>query len=334
MSGFAKWVAVVLLISGMAASVGGTFAGYSDSETSLDNYIVTGSLDLKVNDQDDLPWGTGVDPVVEIADGIVCTEYESTVSVWNAGDTDGVAYILIKNLVDPDGLSAVMDAEIWYDGSLVASGTLHELAGEQIELGWLPAENFRYVTIVLHATAGSPGDCLEWDMQFELVDSWSDTEVSLGNFFQLAHCQSGTRGFWSQWDSHNTYTKAEIDGWLAIIDASSLWLDSVDGDGDFDTDDMECIFANGVGPGATMESRFLAHYLAQRLNQVSGRQSPSTTHDVTACDPANYLNLLIPTSATGQQIVDAIEAKSGTSPTAAQFEIMKDVCDALNNLDI
>ena len=321
----------------VSLTTGGTLATFSDTEAIYDNYIETGSLDLKVNDQDDLPWGKGVKPVVKVPHAVVCTEYEGTVSVWNIGEMDAIAFLIIKNLVDPDGLSAVMDAEIWYDGSLVASGTLHELAGEQIELGWLPAENFRYVTIVLHATAGSPGDYLGWDVQFVLIQDggvFSDTEVSLGNFFQLADCQSGTRGFWSQWDSHNTYTKAEIDGWLAIIDASSLWLDSVDGDGDFDTDDMDCIFANGVGPGATMESRFLAHYLAQRLNQVSGRQSPSTTHDVTACDPANYLNLLIPTSATGQQIVDAIEAKSGTSPTAAQFEIMKDVCDALNNLDI
>jgi hypothetical protein len=70
----------------------------------------------------------------------------------------------------------------------------------------------------------------------------------------------------------------------------------------------------------------------QRLNQISGRQDSATLHNVTALDPTNYLGLTNPSMTSGAEIASAIEAKYGTSPTTIEFDTMKNVCDALNNL--
>ena len=134
----------------------------------------------------------------------------------------------------------------------------------------------------------------------------------------------GTIGFWKNWDSHDTFTRAEIKGWLTQIDASSAWL------GPVTTSGMEAMFQAGLAESATAKSRFLAHYLATRLNERSGILAAADTHNVTSKDPHNYLGLARPTSATLAEIIAAIEAKFGTSPTRSQYNIMKEICDALN----
>lgn len=135
---------------------------------------------------------------------------------------------------------------------------------------------------------------------------------------------TGTIGFWKNGDKHKTYSQNEIESWLSAIDSDSAWLGqtTVGGMGD--------IFKSASG--GTMEQKFLGHYLAQRLNLESGRQGWDTTHNVATYDPNNYLGLTSP--ATTSEIVSAIEGKYGSGPTEDQFEIMKDVCDALNNLSI
>ena len=138
----------------------------------------------------------------------------------------------------------------------------------------------------------------------------------------------GTPGFWKNWDSHNTYTQGEIEGRLVEIAASSSWLDATS------VADMEAVFAAALGGHAPMESRFLAHYLATRLNNASGILNPAALHDVTGPDPGKYLGLATPSAATLTEIIPAIEGKWGTSPTNREFNIMKDVCDALNNRTI
>jgi hypothetical protein len=138
----------------------------------------------------------------------------------------------------------------------------------------------------------------------------------------------GTPGFWKNWDSHNTFSQGEIEGWLGDIAGLSSWLDASN------VAEMEAVFAAATGGGATKESRFLAHYLATRLNDASGILDPTALHDVTADDPGDYLSLTNPAAATVPQIISAIEGKSGTSPTNGEFNSMKDVCDALNNRTI
>jgi len=137
---------------------------------------------------------------------------------------------------------------------------------------------------------------------------------------------TGTPGFWKNWDSHNTFSAALIEACLEEIDDTSAWL------GPRTVEEMVGWFEAALGQSATPETRFLAHYLATRLNKCSGILDEDT-HDVSGQDPGNYLDLIDPTSATLTEIINAIESKKPTSPSKTQFNTMKDVCDALNNLD-
>jgi len=135
----------------------------------------------------------------------------------------------------------------------------------------------------------------------------------------------GTIGFWKNWDSHQTHTQEEIEGWLGSISGESAdWLDLTT------TGEMEDMFA--LASGGTMEEKFLGHYLATRLDGESGRLSLTTSHDVTDYDQVNYLGLTNPSAALLSEIISAIESKYGTA--SPEFELMKDICDGLNNLDI
>ena len=140
----------------------------------------------------------------------------------------------------------------------------------------------------------------------------------------------GTPGFWKDWGSHQTYEQSEIEEWLSSIDGVSDWL------GPTSMAAMEAVFDDATGGGATMEQKFLAHYLATRLNVEAGRLYLGTTHDVIGISGYSYLGLATPLSATLTDIIAAIEDKYDevSPPTEAQFEIMKNICDALNNLDI
>ena len=84
-----------------AAGIGGTLGTWSDSETSAGNTITTGSVDLKVNGADDLPWGTGVPTKVDIDCMVPDRLYGPyEVELWNAGicDTPSLAFIHIKDV--------------------------------------------------------------------------------------------------------------------------------------------------------------------------------------------------------------------------------------------
>ena len=179
--------------------------------------------------------------------------------------------------------------------------------------------------------------------------------------------RGGTPGFWCNWDKHNTYTEAEILGWLAAINAASDWLGPItiadlevfcrcfkghgddgssddfssddyydDGSSDDISSDDDSSDDGGSDDGGpcTMGVKFRLHYLATLLNIESGRLAPSGVHDFSTLDPTDYLGL--GGSATLALIVDAMEGKFSLllSPTDAQFEIMKDILDALNNLEI
>ena len=68
------------------------------------------------------------------------------------------------------------------------------------------------------------------------------------------------------------------------------------------------------------------------------RLNPDNKHDITTVEGYGYLGLANPSSATLSEIVEAIEGKhvppATDPPTDKQFEIMKNICDALNNLEI
>ncbi len=140
---------------------------------------------------------------------------------------------------------------------------------------------------------------------------------------------TGTIGFWRNWNSHNTYTQAEIEGWLSEIDAASNWYGPTTVNGM-----VKDVIQAANGQQATPETRFVAQCLATRLDERSGRLGAGDTHDVTGEDAGNYLGLATPGSATLTAIIAAIEAKEGTSPNNTEFNIMKNICDGLNNLDL
>jgi len=93
-------IMVVALL--LAGGIGGTFATWSYSETSADNYIETGSLDLRVNGADDAPWGTGVPTKVQVQCMIPEKLYGPfEVELWNAGQDcmpNATAYLHIKDV--------------------------------------------------------------------------------------------------------------------------------------------------------------------------------------------------------------------------------------------
>jgi predicted ribosomally synthesized peptide with SipW-like signal peptide len=94
------FLTVVVICALAVSGVGGTLATWSDSETSPDNYIETGSVDLLVNGADDPPWGTGVPTKVEVQCMIPCKIYGPfEAELWNAGQCDfpSEAYIHIKD---------------------------------------------------------------------------------------------------------------------------------------------------------------------------------------------------------------------------------------------
>jgi predicted ribosomally synthesized peptide with SipW-like signal peptide len=95
------FLSVVVVCALAIAGIGGTFATWSDSETSMDNIITTGSVDLKVNGADDAPWGGGVPTKVKIECMVPCKVYGPyEVELWNAGvcDTASRAYIHFKDM--------------------------------------------------------------------------------------------------------------------------------------------------------------------------------------------------------------------------------------------
>ena len=139
--------------------------------------------------------------------------------------------------------------------------------------------------------------------------------------------QEGSIGFWKNWDAHRTYTRTEIEGWLGEINVASRWLGPTTVQGM-----VAMIDAAGKG-GAAPQSRFLAQYLALRLNERSGRQGYDVPRDIRAFDARNYLGLADPGHATLQQIIVAIESKYGTNPSKTQYNTLKDVCEALNRLE-
>lgn len=161
---------------------------------------------------------------------------------------------------------------------------------------------------------------------------WTDTVTIEGTINTGEWDCGGTIGFWKNWDSHNTYTGEKIEGWLGIIDDHSDWL------GPTTVENMVVWLTWGDENSASnMTNKFLAQYLATRLNMETKplpRLNPDNEHDITTIKGYEYLGLDNPSSANLSEIVKAIEGMYAEEPTDKQFGVMKNICDALNNLEI
>jgi predicted ribosomally synthesized peptide with SipW-like signal peptide len=193
---------LLVVASLVFAGIGGTFATWSDSETSYNNTIQTGSVDLLVAKcdadwadpgafKDDEPWGEGLDPC--FATSLAPGTYTRYSLLWNAGNIDADAYLHIKIVSDDDALSSNTTMSIWYDDDsdpnntleLVASGTIANLNCHEIGLGELPAEAVRRLKLEVEYFGGCPAHGLSFDIIFELAgDGFADSETSQ-NYFSV-----------------------------------------------------------------------------------------------------------------------------------------------------
>ncbi len=138
------------------------------------------------------------------------------------------------------------------------------------------------------------------------------------------------QGWWRQWDRPDRFTQDDMAELLSSIE--SCWVGGVT------VEDIDEVLSGAQG--GTMEERFLGHYLVTRLNLAAGKLNPDYVFDLSSVDsnsaedPVEYLGFddgymgspHIPV----KEIVEAIEAKCNTSPDKDGFEIMKDICEALN----
>lgn len=88
------FLSVVIIAALVTAGLGGTFAHFSDTEESLENFIQTGSLDLKVSDvngvlYDDAPYGEGVPQLIFALDLEPKQSKDYKWDLQNAGQPEG-----------------------------------------------------------------------------------------------------------------------------------------------------------------------------------------------------------------------------------------------------
>jgi predicted ribosomally synthesized peptide with SipW-like signal peptide len=358
-------LALVVVIAVGIPLIGGTLATWSDSETMMGNYIKTGSLDILVAQcgenwqnpgtfNDDTPWGIGLEPCFNLPEVKPDETYPSYLLLWNAGCIDGVAYLHIKDVPEENPLALSTVMQIWYDHDadpetspvLVDVGSLAELNCEEVELGLLEADQCRQLQLVLITGPTPPSGALSFDISFELIQAeligpryaWADTEQSpnaLNMFLELG----GTPGFWSNPGAVNLYGKDQIVGWFTAIVGGSTWFTGVPITGTIEDDyaTMKFILKNvGAGGYTGMVNQFRAQYLATRLNTMTDppRLQLGTLHDIDGIFGAkDYFGY---ESGTLEDIIAAIESKAEGDmfiepPSKDEMEILKDVCDYLNN---
>ncbi len=97
------FLSVVVICALTVAGIGGTLAGFSDTEMSAENFFEVGNLDLTVSvgsqgEFDDKPYGTGVPAIVKVYDALPCTSMDSLFDIHNNSDSGTYyAYICFKN---------------------------------------------------------------------------------------------------------------------------------------------------------------------------------------------------------------------------------------------
>jgi len=363
-------LALVVVIAVAVPMIGGTFAVWSDSETSTNNQIITGSIDLLVarcNDEwqipgpfkDDAPWGTGLDPCFYIPEVEPGKTYPCYLLLWNAGCIDGKAYLHIKNVPKNNSLADTTTVKIWYDVdgkpetplAQIKSDIIANLDCYEIELGVLQAGHQRQLKLELEIAPPSlttpiPASPLSFDIIFELVQrellgkryAWADTECS-PNALNMLRELGGSPGFWNGKAAVSQYGKPDIVSWFKTIVAESAWYedDLANGSDDEVYDKMVTILKGGGAKDYEgMVNQFRAQYLATNLNTMTDppRLQLGTTHDIsTIKDAKDYFGYA---SGTLAQIIAFIEGKAdgdifSKPPTKDEVEIMKDVCDKLNN---
>ena len=198
------FLSVVIICALAISGIGGTLATWSDSEVSFDNYVSTGSLDLKVNGEDDIgphpdnpQWGNGVPAKVELEDMIPCKWYGPfEVELWNASqyednaNTFAHAFIHLKDIVcsnvlpkeDPDtGLTTGYpdpSTGMPWSGDLKPEPELVAEYGGKVDCTYVPG-------------IGVTGDDCSVGSHVEMVITNSTVDPSTNNFADILIAPDG-----------------------------------------------------------------------------------------------------------------------------------------------
>jgi len=103
----AVFLSIVVVCALVVAGIGGTLAGFSDTEQSLDNIFEVGNLDLKVSKNDVEYNDPDVPPIVEAYLAWPCTSQDFSFDLHNLSDNpqQAYAYLTIKNITCYEVLS-------------------------------------------------------------------------------------------------------------------------------------------------------------------------------------------------------------------------------------
>jgi hypothetical protein len=134
-------VVVAVLIAG---GVGGTFAGFVDTEISEDNFVQAGIADLLVNGQND----PNVESKFTLDHITPCKSNDIWVDLYNWGKCNGGdVYMQIKDVVDAEaGVKHHGDFDYVFDGTAAGSGELPAGVppGYRVAVGTEPVGNGVY----------------------------------------------------------------------------------------------------------------------------------------------------------------------------------------------
>lgn len=188
-------VSLIVIALSVAVIGAGTFAYYSDTETSKDNAFTAGSLDLSVWGGSAWVNGATVPSINAAFDSKVNNLKPGdadvlTIPVMNSGTLAGKPSLTIKNLLEAAGVSPEPEASpdtadlgakinlvVSFDGTPVASGTLRGLAGSPLTApslslpGGSAAKNWTIAMSIDGASVGNEimGDTATCDVEFGLV---------------------------------------------------------------------------------------------------------------------------------------------------------------------
>ena len=108
------FLSVVVVATLIAAGVGGTFAGFVDTEESEGNFIQAGMLDLLVNGKND----PGIGPKITMSHIIPCISQDFWIDLYSWSECQGAyVYMQFKNVLSvEDGAKEYLGNSYVYDG--------------------------------------------------------------------------------------------------------------------------------------------------------------------------------------------------------------------------
>ena len=175
-----KMLLSLLIIGVVSVSAGaGTWAYFSDTETSTDNTFTAGTLDLLVNGMDT--------PLAHFDESNLYPGWTDSepVTVTNAGSIDGVLSMEVINLADDENLNpesedavGVLSTNMWVEivdadtSTILYDGFLSEFddgVDDVLDLGSLDAGETRNIVLV-GSIAGAVGNEIQGDkVTFDIV---------------------------------------------------------------------------------------------------------------------------------------------------------------------